>query len=57
MCRGKGSDFEMTEGEVILKMRNETSLREGKIKIWGEKQKKKGQDEREKKRIIQPKTG
>ena len=37
------SDFEMTEGEEILRMRKKTRLRQGKIKIWDLK--KKGQVE------------
>ena len=36
-----GSDFVMTEGEGILRVRNKTILCEGIIKIWDIKEKKK----------------
>ena len=42
MSIGKGSDFDMIEGEGILRMRNENQAKMGKIKIWDEKEKGQG---------------
>ena len=41
MVRGKGSDFEMIEGEGILRQRNKNKAKTGKnfILIWNEKKK------------------
>ena len=33
MSRGKGSDFEVIEGEGILRVRNKNQAKMGKIKI------------------------
>ena len=46
MSRGMGSDFEMKEGEGILRVRNENQAKTGKTnlrgKVKGEKKRKKG---------------
>ena len=43
MSRGKGSNFEMIEGEGIWRVWNENQAKTGKNKIWDKK--KKGQEE------------
>ena len=40
MFRGLGSDFEMIEGEKILRVRDKTLAKRWKIKIWNVKEEK-----------------
>ena len=42
MFRGMGSDFEMKEGEGILRVRKKNQTK-GKNKIWDRRKKKKGE--------------
>ena len=44
-----GSDFEMIEGERIVRVSNENQAKTGKIKIWDENKKKKKKKEKQEK--------
>ena len=48
MYRGMRSDFEMIEGEGILRVRNKNQAK-GKIKIWNVRKKKKEKKENKEK--------
>ena len=43
MFKVMGSDFDMVEGEGILRVSNENQFKKGKIKIWEVRKKEKGE--------------
>ena len=46
MFKGMGSDCEIVEGEVILRMRNKSQAKREKVQIWDTRKKKKENKEK-----------